>query len=43
MWADPADPPPDCHPVTHAVLTHFAAGRIYGNLTAPELCGGEGR
>ncbi|MER6778031.1 MULTISPECIES: NUDIX domain-containing protein [unclassified Streptomyces] len=43
VWVDPAAPPPDCHPFTHAVLAHFAVGQLYGNVTAPELLGGEGR
>ncbi|WP_406368274.1 NUDIX domain-containing protein [Streptomyces sp. NBC_01546] len=43
VWVDPAAPPPDCHPFTHAVLTHFAVRQLYGNVTAPELLGGEGR
>ncbi|MET9112275.1 NUDIX domain-containing protein [Streptomyces zhihengii] len=41
IWVDPAAPPPDCHPFTHAVLTNFATGRLYANVTAPELAGGE--
>ncbi|MFD4688989.1 NUDIX domain-containing protein [Streptomyces sp. NPDC058463] len=40
VWVDPAAPPPDCHPFTHAVLDRFSAGRSYGNITAPELLGG---
>ncbi|MFD5786811.1 NUDIX domain-containing protein [Streptomyces sp. NPDC127037] len=41
VWVDPAAPPPDCHPFTHAVLNHFATGRLYANVIAPALLGGE--
>ncbi|MFD3662836.1 NUDIX domain-containing protein [Streptomyces sp. NPDC058659] len=41
VWVDPAAPPADCHPFTHAVLTHFATGRLYANVIAPELLAGE--
>ncbi|MGW5927705.1 NUDIX domain-containing protein [Streptomyces anulatus] len=40
VWADPGNPPEDCHPFTREVLCHFATGRRYANVTAPELKGG---
>ncbi|MDQ0840347.1 NUDIX domain-containing protein [Streptomyces sp. V1I6] len=40
VWVHPAGPPTDCHPFTHEVLRHFAAGRRYANVVAPELAGG---
>ncbi|MEU9254472.1 NUDIX domain-containing protein [Streptomyces sp. NPDC048270] len=41
VWVDPAAPPADCHPFTHAVFAHFVSAQLYGNVTAPELLGGE--
>ncbi|MDJ0381803.1 NUDIX domain-containing protein [Streptomyces sp. G-G2] len=41
VWVDPAAPPPDCHPFTHEVLTHFATDQLYANVIAPELPDGE--
>ncbi|MEV7871655.1 hypothetical protein AB0P17_37405 [Streptomyces sp. NPDC088124] len=41
VWVGPAAPPPGCQPFTRAVLTHFATGRLYANVSAPELPGGE--
>ncbi|KUO09978.1 NUDIX domain-containing protein [Streptomyces sp. DSM 15324] len=40
VWADPADPPGDCHPFTRELLRHFDAGLRYANVVAPELSGG---
>ncbi|MEU2871923.1 NUDIX domain-containing protein [Streptomyces olivoreticuli] len=35
FWVDPGNPPPDCHSYTRTVLTHFVAGSLYANITAP--------
>lgn len=40
VWADPASPPADCHPITHAILRHFTAGVRYANVVAPERTDG---
>ncbi|PKV84237.1 NUDIX domain-containing protein [Streptomyces sp. TLI_146] len=43
VWADPGEPPADCHPVSTALLEHFVAGSLRANITVPaSLCGGAG-
>ncbi|MFY4721519.1 hypothetical protein [Streptomyces sp. LaBMicrA B280] len=30
-----------CHPVTHAILSHFGTGPLYARVISPDLPGGE--
>ncbi|MFJ7589542.1 NUDIX domain-containing protein [Streptomyces sp. NPDC097617] len=36
VWADPGGPPPDCRPLTHAVLNQYVAGTLYTSFAHPE-------
>ncbi|GGU55835.1 hypothetical protein GCM10010211_20820 [Streptomyces albospinus] len=41
LWAEPGDPPRDCHPYTQGVLRHFVEGTMYAVITAePAATGG---
>ncbi|WP_338702009.1 NUDIX domain-containing protein [Streptomyces sp. Q6] len=34
LWAEPGDPPDDCHPYTRGVLRHFVEGTLYAVIRA---------
>ncbi|MGW6154321.1 NUDIX domain-containing protein [Streptomyces sp. NPDC055144] len=41
LWAEPGDPPEDCHPYTRGVLRHFVAGSMYGVISADPAVTGD--
>nr|WP_272926216.1 NUDIX domain-containing protein [Streptomyces sp. SID8379] len=42
LWAEPGDPPEDCHPYTLGVLRAFVEGTLYGVITAGPVAAGDG-
>ncbi|MHC5256236.1 NUDIX domain-containing protein [Streptomyces sp. UC4497] len=32
LWAEPGDPPANCHPYTQGVLRHFVEGTLYAEI-----------
>ncbi|RSO07066.1 NUDIX hydrolase [Streptomyces sp. WAC 06783] len=35
VWAEPGEPPADCHPFTRALLKHFVVGDLRANISLP--------
>ncbi|MFJ6635798.1 NUDIX domain-containing protein [Streptomyces sp. NPDC091376] len=41
LWAEPGDPPQDCHPYTQGVLRHFVEGTLYAVIKADPTTAGD--
>lgn len=41
LWAEPGDPPNDCHPYTQGVLRHFVEGTLYAVIEAAPSTAGD--
>ncbi|MFI6689368.1 NUDIX domain-containing protein [Streptomyces sp. NPDC050485] len=37
VWADPGEPPADCHPATAALLQHFVTGSLSARISVPPM------